>query len=69
MQLPESSSPKLYILSSVLVTRDGVRIRNWFIGSSLVVTTLNYYTSEGLHNLQSLHANLLSLSAVVFTYV
>jgi hypothetical protein len=57
------------VLSHVLVTRDGVRIGNWFIGSSLVVTTRNYYTITGLHNLQSLHANLHSLSAVVFTYL
>jgi hypothetical protein len=50
-------------------TKDGVRIGNWFTGSSLVATTLNYYTIAGLRNLQSLHANLLSLSAVVFTYL
>jgi hypothetical protein len=50
------------------MTGDAVRITNWFIGSSLVVTTLNYYAIAGLHNLKSLHANLLSLSAVVFMY-
>jgi hypothetical protein len=32
---------------------------NWFIGSSPVVTTNNYYTMANLHNLQSLHTNLL----------
>jgi hypothetical protein len=39
-----------------------------FIRSSLVTTTINYNTVPNLHNLQSLHANLFTLSAVVFTY-
>jgi hypothetical protein len=33
---------------------------NRFIGSSPVVTTNNYYTIADLHNLQSLHTNLLA---------
>jgi hypothetical protein len=33
-----------------------------------VVTTILYYTIARLHNLQSLRTNLLTLSAVVFTY-
>jgi hypothetical protein len=40
---------------------------NWFIGSSPVVTTNNYYTIADLHSLQSLHTNLLSLFPLVFT--
>jgi hypothetical protein len=32
------------LLSRVLVTRNGVRNINWFIGSSLVVSTNNYNT-------------------------
>jgi hypothetical protein len=40
---------------------------NPFIGSSPVVTTNNYYTIADLHNLQSLHTNLLSLFPLVFT--
>jgi hypothetical protein len=40
---------------------------NWFIGSSPVVTTNNYYTIDDLHNLQSLHINLLTLFPLVFT--
>jgi hypothetical protein len=31
-----------------------------------VETTINYYTIAALHNLQSLHTNLFSLSALVF---
>jgi hypothetical protein len=38
-----------------------------FIGYLQVVTTNNYNTSADLHNLQSLHTNLLSLSALVLT--
>jgi hypothetical protein len=37
------------------------------IGSSLLITTNNYYTIAGLRNLQSLHANLLSVLSS-FTY-
>jgi hypothetical protein len=42
--------------SCVSVTKDGVRI-----GHLQVVTTNNDYTIANLHNLQSLHTNLLSL--------
>jgi hypothetical protein len=59
----------MYYLSHVLVTRDGVQIDNWFMGSALVAAILNYYTIAGLHSLQSLHTNLLSLSAVAVTYL
>jgi hypothetical protein len=38
-----------------------------FINNLQVVTTINYYTIAALHNIQSLHTNLLSLSALVFT--
>jgi hypothetical protein len=38
-----------------------------FINNLEVVTTINYYTTAALHNLQSLHTNLFSLSALVFT--
>jgi hypothetical protein len=38
-----------------------------FIKNILVVTTISYYTIARLHNLQSLHSNLLSLSALVLT--
>jgi hypothetical protein len=34
-----------------------------------VVTAINYNTVTDLHTLKSLHANLFSLSAIVFTYV
>jgi hypothetical protein len=40
---------------------------NRFIGSSPVVTTNNYYTIANIHNLQSLHTNLLSLFPLIFT--
>jgi hypothetical protein len=39
-----------------------------FINHLQVVTTITYNTVTHLHNLQSLHANLLSLPSVVFTY-
>jgi hypothetical protein len=40
-----------------------------FINNPQVVTRITYYTIAGLHNLQSLHANLLSLSVAVSTYL
>jgi hypothetical protein len=40
---------------------------NRFIEHSQVVTTNNYYTIADLHDLQSLHTNLLSLFPLVFT--
>jgi hypothetical protein len=36
-----------------------------FINNLQVVTTINYYTIAALHNLQSLHTNIFSLSALV----
>jgi hypothetical protein len=39
-----------------------------FITILQVVTTITYYTIARLHNLQSLHTNLLAVSAVVFMY-
>jgi hypothetical protein len=39
-----------------------------FIGYLQMVTTNNYYTIADLHNLQSLHTNLLSLSALFRTH-
>jgi hypothetical protein len=54
------------ILSRVSVTKDGVHIGNW-INNLQVVTTNNYYIITHLHNLRSLHTNLLSLSPPVFT--
>jgi hypothetical protein len=38
-----------------------------FINNLQVVTTINYYIITDFHILQSLHTNLLSLSAIVFT--
>jgi hypothetical protein len=39
-----------------------------FINDVQVVTTITYNTVTHLHNLQSLHANILSLPSVVFAY-
>jgi hypothetical protein len=50
------------ILSRVTVTKTG-----WVIGYLQVVTTNNYNTIADIYNLQSLHTNLLSLSALVLT--
>jgi hypothetical protein len=52
------------VLSLVWVTKDGFGLVIGFINN---LTTINYYTIADLHNLQSLHANLFSLSALVFT--
>jgi hypothetical protein len=38
-----------------------------FINNLQVVTAINYYTLADLHNVQSLHTNLFSLSALVLT--
>jgi hypothetical protein len=38
-----------------------------FIDHLQVVTTIYYYIISALHNLQSLHINLFSLSALVFS--
>jgi hypothetical protein len=47
------------------VTKDGVRIGTGLIGYLQVVTTNNCNTIADVHNLQSLHTNLLKLSALV----
>jgi hypothetical protein len=50
------------------VTKDGIQIGNWIFNNNLqVVTSVNYYNIAALHNLQSLHTNILSISALVFT--
>jgi hypothetical protein len=38
-----------------------------FTGYLQVVATINYYTIDTLHNVQSLQTNIFSLSALVFT--
>jgi hypothetical protein len=47
-----------------LETRFGLLIG--FINNLQVVTTITYYTIAGLHNLQSLHTDLFSLSPLIF---
>jgi hypothetical protein len=49
------------------VTETGFGLVIGFINHSQVVTTNNYNTVPDLHNLQSLHYNLLSLFPLVFT--
>jgi hypothetical protein len=56
-------------LSRVLVTKTGFGLVIGFINNPQVVTTINSYTVTDLHNLKSLRSNLLSLSAIVFTYL
>jgi hypothetical protein len=55
------------ILLRVLVTKTGFGLLIRFINHLQVVTTNNYYTIADLHNLQSLHTNLLSLFPLVIT--
>jgi hypothetical protein len=45
----------------------GLRLVTGFINNPQVVTTNNYNTIAALHNLQFLHTNLFSLSALVLT--
>jgi hypothetical protein len=55
---------------------DNCRVYQWlntgfglligFINYLQVVTTINYYSTADLHNLQSLHNNILSLFPLVF---
>jgi hypothetical protein len=53
-------------MSRVLVTETGFGMVVGFINHSQVVATNNYNTVPDLHNLQSLHYNLLSLLPLVF---
>jgi hypothetical protein len=55
------------ILSCVWANVDTV----WIVNNNnlQVVTTINYNTVVGLHNLQTLHIILFTLSSVVFTYL
>jgi hypothetical protein len=55
------------VLSRVLVTETGFGLVIGFINRLQLVTTNNYSTAPGLHNLKSLHYNLLSLFPIVFT--
>jgi hypothetical protein len=50
-----------------LVTETGFGLVIGFINHSQVVTTINYNIVPDLHNLQSLHYNLLGLFPLVFT--
>jgi hypothetical protein len=55
------------ICSRVLVTETEFGLVIGFINSLQLVTTNNYNTVPDLHNLQSLHSNLLRLFPLVFT--
>jgi hypothetical protein len=55
------------VLSRVLVTATGFGLVIGFINHSQVVTTINYNAVPNLHNLQSLHYNLLNLFPLLFT--
>jgi hypothetical protein len=57
----------IFVLSHVTVTRRGFGLVIGFINNLQVITTINYYTIAALHDVQSLHTNLFSLSALVFT--
>jgi hypothetical protein len=56
-----------HIVMCHTVTKELFGLVIGFINHLLVVTTINYYTIAALHNLQSLHINIFSLSALVFT--
>jgi hypothetical protein len=58
-----------FILSCVLVTETGFGLVIVFFNRLQVVTTITYNTVSDLHNLQSLHYNILSLFPLVFTTV
>jgi hypothetical protein len=57
----------ILLFSCVTGLRHGFGLIIGFINNLQVVTTNNYYTMAALHNVQSLHANLFSLSALIFT--
>jgi hypothetical protein len=57
----------IYMLSRVLMTETGFRLVIGFINPLQVVTKITYNTVPDLHNLQSLHYNLLGLFLLVFT--
>jgi hypothetical protein len=54
-------------MSNILVTKTGFGFVVGFIIHLQVVTTNNYYSVAALHNLQSLHTILFSISPLVFT--
>jgi hypothetical protein len=68
IELPSAPQGSVYgslsisIQSRVSLTKDEVRIFNWIFNRLQVVTKNNCYTGADLHNLQSLHTNLLGLS-------
>jgi hypothetical protein len=47
--------------------RPGFRLVIGVINNLQVITTINYYIIAALHNVKSLHANLFSVSVLVFT--
>jgi hypothetical protein len=57
------------ILSRKLVTKTVLGFVIAFINNLQDVTTINSYTVTALHILKALHTNLLSISAIVFTYL
>jgi hypothetical protein len=59
--------PQYIILSCILVTEMEFELVFGFINRLQLITTNNYNTVPDLHNLQSLHYNLLRLFPLVFT--
>jgi hypothetical protein len=55
------------ILSRYQWLKTGYGLVTEFINNLQVVITINYYIIVALDNLQSLHTNLFSLSAILFT--
>jgi hypothetical protein len=53
------------MLLRVSVTKTRFWIGNWIYYNLQVVTTINYYAITALHNVQWLHTNLFSLSALL----
>jgi hypothetical protein len=56
-----------FVLSRITVTKTRFGFVTGFIGYLQIVTTNNYNTIADLHNLQSVHTDLLSLSALALT--